>query len=342
MPKIGIQLAEKGLLPDCLIRFGIRKRLSRKLRQLKANPRSPADWIETLSSTPLATETAAANEQHYEVPTDYFLQALGPHLKYSSAYWNEHCHSLEQAEVEMLTLTCERAELRDGQDILELGCGWGSLSLFMAARYPNARITTVSNSNTQRQHIEEQARLRELPNLKVVTCDINHFQPEQQFDRLVSVEMFEHVRNHRQLFTQIATWLKPAAKVFIHIFAHHTHAFLYEAEHEDDWMSRYFFTGGIMPAADLLPLAAADSFEEEHRWNVNGCHYQKTLDAWLALHDAKRETVMESLRPCYGSETDRWFHRWRLFYLACSELFGYHEGKEWSVMHYRFALKPKA
>ncbi|NCG09389.1 MAG: methyltransferase domain-containing protein, partial [Verrucomicrobia bacterium] len=282
------------------------------------------------------------NEQHYEVPTDYFLQALGPHLKYSSAYWNEHCHSLEQAEVEMLTLTCERAELRDGQDILELGCGWGSLSLFMAARYPNARITTVSNSNTQRQHIEEQARLRELPNLKVVTCDINHFHPEQQFDRLVSVEMFEHVRNHRQLFTQIATWLKPAAKVFIHIFAHHTHAFLYEAEHEDDWMSRYFFTGGIMPAADLLPLAAADSFEEEHRWNVNGCHYQKTLDAWLALHDAKRETVMESLRPCYGSETDRWFHRWRLFYLACSELFGYHEGKEWSVMHYRFALKPKA
>jgi cyclopropane-fatty-acyl-phospholipid synthase len=330
MPNTGIQLAEKGLLPDCLIRFGIRQRLHRKLRQLQAEPHSPESWIERLASTPLATETAAANEQHYEVPTDYFLQALGPHLKYSSAYWNEDCHSLEQAEV------------RDGQEILELGCGWGSLSLFMAARYPNARITTVSNSNTQRLHIEEQARRRGLPNLKVITCDINHFQPEQQFDRLVSVEMFEHVRNHRQLFSQIATWLKPGAKIFIHIFAHHTHAFLYEAESDDDWMARYFFTGGIMPAADLLPLAARDSFDEEQRWNVNGRHYQKTLDAWLALHDAKRDTVIETLRPCYGPETERWFHRWRLFYLACSELFGYNKGEEWSVMHYRFALKPKA
>ena len=176
----------------------------------------------------------------------------------------------------------------------------------------------------------------------VITCDINQFQPELQFDRLVSVEMFEHVRNHRQLFSQIATWLKPGAKVFIHIFAHHTHAFLYEAEHADEWMARHFFSGGIMPAADLLPLAAADSFDEEQRWNVNGRHYQKTLDAWLALHDSKRDTVMETLRPCYGSETNRWFHRWRLFYLACSELFGYNKGEEWSVMHYRFALKPKA
>lgn len=342
MPSIGIQLAEKGLLPDCLLRFGIRQRLRRKLKQLEAQPRSAQNWIEALASTPLATETAAANEQHYEVPTQYFLQALGPHLKYSSAYWDEHCKTLEQAEADMLALTCERAELHDGQDILELGCGWGSLSLFMAARYPNAKITTVSNSNTQRLYIEKQAQQRRLNNLKVITCDINHFQPEQRFDRLVSVEMFEHVRNHHRLFSQIASWLKPEAKVFIHIFAHHTHAFLYEAEHEDDWMARYFFSGGIMPSADLLPLAAKDFFNEEQRWNVNGCHYQKTLDAWLALHDAKRSTVMETLRPCYGIETNRWFHRWRLFYLACSELFGYNAGEEWSVLHYRFALKPKA
>jgi cyclopropane-fatty-acyl-phospholipid synthase len=342
MPNLGILLAEKGLLPDALIRYGIRQRLRRKLRQLEAQPRSPADWIEHLAQLPLAQDTAAANEQHYEVPTAYFLKALGPHLKYSSAYWDEQCDSLASAEEAMLTLTCERAELRDGQDILELGCGWGSLSLFMAARYPNAKITTVSNSQTQRQHIEAQARDRGLHNLEVITCDINHFQPNRSFDRLVSVEMFEHVRNHRQLFTQIATWLKPDAKVFIHIFAHHTHTFLYEAEHPDDWMARYFFTGGIMPAADLLPLASADAFHEDTRWEVNGCHYQKTLDAWLALHDAKRETVLETLRPCYGAETDRWFHRWRLFYLACSELFGYNQGVEWKVMHYRFTLKPRA
>lgn len=342
MSNPGILLAEKGLLPDALIRYGIRQRLRRKLRQLEAQPRSSADWIEHLARLPLAQDTAAANQQHYEVPTAYFLEALGPHLKYSSAYWDEQCDSLASAEEAMLTLTCERAELRDGQDILELGCGWGSLSLFMAARYPHAKITTVSNSQTQRQHIEAQARARGLHNLEVITCDINHFQPARSFDRLVSVEMFEHVRNHRQLFTQIASWLKPDAKVFIHIFAHHTHAFLYEAEHPEDWMARYFFTGGIMPAADLLPLAAAHSFHEEARWHVNGCHYQKTLDAWLAQHDAKRETVMKTLRPCYGAETARWFHRWRLFYLACSELFGYNHGEEWMVMHYRFTLKPCA
>jgi cyclopropane-fatty-acyl-phospholipid synthase len=341
MPNLGIQLAEKGLLPDSFIRWGIRQRLRRKLRQLESDPRSSAQWIEDLAKLPLAQDTAAANEQHYEVPTDYFLQALGPHLKYSSAYWGENCNSLEQAEADMLTITCERAELRDGQDILELGCGWGSLSLFMAARYPNAKITAVSNSRTQREHIEATARKRGLENLEVITCDINHFQPNRQFDRLVSVEMFEHVRNHRQLFKQIANWLRPGAKAFIHIFAHHTHTFLYEAEHPDDWMARYFFTGGIMPAADLLPQAAAH-FTEETRWNVNGCHYQKTLDAWLALHDAKRESVMKTLQPCYGPETACWFHRWRLFYLACSELFGFNKGKEWSVMHYRFIRNPEA
>ncbi|MGB0290624.1 MAG: SAM-dependent methyltransferase, partial [Opitutales bacterium] len=190
MSNPGILLAEKGLLPDALIRYGIRQRLRRKLRQLEAQPRSSADWIEHLARLPLAQDTAAANQQHYEVPTAYFLEALGPHLKYSSAYWGEQCDSLASAEEAMLTLTCERAELRDGQDILELGCGWGSLSLFMAARYPRAKITTVSNSKTQRQHIEAQARARGLHNLEVITCDINHFQPARSFDRLVSVEMF--------------------------------------------------------------------------------------------------------------------------------------------------------
>ena len=336
MQNLSIQLAEKGLLPDALIRFGIRQRLKNKLELLQNSPRSTAEWIEALSNSALAVDTQAANEQHYEVPTKYFKTVLGPHLKYSSGYWSEDCPDLETSEADMLALSCEHAAINDGDTILELGCGWGSLSLFMAARYPNASITAVSNSNTQRVHITEQAKIRGLKNLNVITCDINKFDPQEKFDRIVSVEMFEHLRNHQQLFKKIANWLTDEGTIFIHIFTHHTHAFLYQADDPNEWMSRYFFTGGIMPATDLLPTAAEDFIEEE-RWEINGKHYQKTLDAWLALHDTHKESVLESLRPCYGTETHKWYHRWRLFYLACSELFGYDDGNEWFVIHYRFA-----
>ena len=340
MQNLGIKLAEMGYLPDALIRFGIRKRLQRKLKALQAAPRSSQDWVASLAENSLATDTKAANEQHYEIPTQYFQTVLGSHLKYSSGLWDGANSNLESSEALMLELSCERAQLKDGQKILELGCGWGSLSLFMAARYPNASITAVSNSSTQRKFITEQARLRKITNLEVITCDINNFQPSQQFDRVVSIEMFEHVRNHSQLFAQIAHWLHDDGKIFIHIFTHQTHTFLYEATDPDEWMSRYFFTGGIMPAADLLPCAAHD-FLEEARWNVNGKHYQRTLDAWLAKHDQEHTAVLKTLAPCYGDQTKRWFHRWRLFYLACSELFGYKNGKEWCVTHYRFTKKLK-
>ena len=236
MQNFGIKLAEMGYLPDALIRFGIRKRLHRKLKALQVAPRSSSDWVALLAENPVATETDAANEQHYEVPTEYFQTVLGPHLKYSSGLWDEGNPNLENSESSMLKLSCERAELKDGQRILELGCGWGSLSLFMAARYPNASITAVSNSSTQREFITEQAKLRKITNLEVITCDINNFQPNQKFDRVVSVEMFEHVRNHSQLFNQIAHWLNDNGKIFIHIFTHHTHTFLYEATDPDEWM----------------------------------------------------------------------------------------------------------
>ena len=331
-----IQLAERRIISDALIRKGMRKLLSERLQQITANPRTAEDWVKALQIRPVAEETDAANEQHYEIPARYFHDVLGPHLKYSSGYWPEGCDSLETSEATMLEMSCKRAELRNGQDILELGCGWGSLSLWMAEHYPESSITSVSNSNSQREFIEARANERGLKNLKVITCDINEFTPEQSFDRLVSVEMFEHVRNHRSLFKRIHQWLNDDGKIFIHIFAHRSQAYLFEANSSKDWMSKYFFTGGIMPSVDLLPTAAED-FTEEARWEVNGIHYSKTLEAWLEKQDAREPEVLEILSTCYGKEAKRWLQRWRMFYMACSELFAYNDGTEWYVMHYRFS-----
>ncbi len=237
----------------------------------------------------------------------------------------------------MLELTCQRADLQDGQQVLELGCGWGSLSLWMAAHYPASRITAVSNSNSQRAYITAQAEARGLDNLRVITCDINDFQPEGQFDRVVSVEMFEHVRNHRKLFGRIADWLVPGGRLFVHVFSHRSHAYLFEAKSSKDWMSRYFFTGGVMPSAGLLPTAAEGSLESEEQWAVNGVHYSKTLEAWLQRQDREKSAVMRIFRETYGTRGAKlWFQRWRIFYMACSELFAFDQGEEWLVMHYRF------
>lgn len=335
---IGITLAERGLVTDTLIRGGIRKLLLERLSSVSKDSRSTEDWIAHLEAMPLAVDTDAANEQHYELPAAYFRTVLGKHLKYSSGYWPNGNESLEQSESTMLALSCERAELEDGQRILELGCGWGSLSLWMASHYPNSQVVAVSNSNSQREYIIAQARERGIENLAVITCDINQFQPEGQFDRVVSVEMFEHVRNHRQLLSQIADWLVPGGKIFVHIFTHRAQTYLFEEKSEKDWMSKYFFTGGIMPAADLLPVAADGILEEEGRWTVNGKHYSRTLEAWLKKQDANKEAVMATFRECYGEKDAKlWEQRWRIFYMACSELFAYNDGEEWPVTHYRFA-----
>ena len=334
---IAIHLAEHRILNDNLIRRGIRKLLAERLSTIHRQPKSSKEWVNELQTRELAEDTDAANEQHYEIPADYFRDVLGPNLKYSCGYWDEGCESLEQSEARMLTLTCERADIQNGQRILELGCGWGSLSLWMAERYPMSAVVAVSNSNSQREYIEGKARARGLSNLQVITCDINEFNSAGGFDRIVSVEMLEHVRNHQQLFKQIEGWLKPDGKVFVHVFAHREQSYLFDPKSAKDWMSRYFFTGGIMPSADLLPTAASGMLEEDERWEVNGIHYSKTLEAWLRKQDAREPKVRRILSECYGAKTKVWLQRWRMFYMACSELFAYNNGKEWMVMHYRFS-----
>jgi cyclopropane-fatty-acyl-phospholipid synthase len=332
-----IKFAERGLLPDVLIRTGIRKLLAERLAALNQAPKSDKDWILEMERRPLAESTDDANEQHYEIPADYFIKVLGPHLKYSCGYWPEPATDLVASEVAMLELTCKRAALEDGQKILELGCGWGSLSLWMAAEYPNSAITAISNSKSQRAYITAQAEERGLKNLRVVTCDINDFHPEDCFERVVSVEMFEHVRNHRKLLTQISDWLVPRGRLFVHVFSHRKHSYLFEAKSAKDWMSKYFFTGGVMPSGSLLPTAAEGRLELEETWLVNGAHYSKTLEAWLRKQDKNRAAVLKTFVECYGSKDAKlWFQRWRIFYMACSELFAYNDGSEWPVMHYRF------
>jgi cyclopropane-fatty-acyl-phospholipid synthase len=329
----GIELAERGLLPLPALRMGVRRLLRARLQEMEGGP-SPQEFVEAVEEGPIAVETDAANSQHYEVPTELFELALGPRLKYSGAYWPTGIERLADAEVAMLRLTAERAQLEDGQDILELGCGWGSLTLHMARTFPHARITAVSNSASQRRHIEARAPA----NVRVLTADMRTFQPEGRFDRVVSVEMFEHMRNLPELFRRISTWMAPEGKLFAHVFCHRAHSYLFGTEAHDDWMGRYFFTGGMMPSYDLLPSLDRQLGLEE-RWAVNGKHYARTARAWRENIEAERATVMSVLTRAYGADAARWFHRWRLFFLACEELFGYRSGSEWLVGHYRFARR---
>lgn len=335
-------LAERGLLPDALLRHGIRRECEDRLRiesagGLEAQAKRFAQRIEELRRSPLAIHTDAANRQHYEVPPKFFQLCLGKRLKYSCAYYPTGRETLDQAEEAMLALYGERAELADGQQILELGCGWGSLTLWMAERYPNARITAVSNSRPQREHIEAQCRARALYNVRVITCDVNRLSLDAaQFDRCVSIEMFEHMRNYEGLLRNIAQWLRPGGKLFVHIFAHATLMYPFETEGERNWMGRHFFTGGLMPASDTL-LWFQNDLRLEQRWHVDGTHYERTSNHWLQNQDANRDAVMAVMRETYGEAgAALWYQRWRMFWMACAELFGYARGQEWLVAHYRF------
>ena len=338
--KFLIELADQGRLPDSLIRTGIRLLNRQRLRQ--ENLRAGLDWnkaldrvIAHMAESPVALDPPRANQQHYEVPTKFFKVVLGTHMKYSSGYWPEGVNTLDQSEAAMLDLTCRRADIEDGMEILELGCGWGSLSLWMARRYPLSRIQAVSNSNTQREHIQREAACRNLANLEVVTADMNHFDTHRRFDRVISVEMFEHMRNWPRLLNHIDQWLAPAGKLFIHIFAHRDFAYLFEVQGPSDWMGRYFFTGGIMPAHGLLPRIQS-GLRVEQAWRVNGRHYQKTAEAWLGAMDRQKEAIMPIMADTYGPENARrWFQRWRIFFMACAELFGHGRGRSWGVSHYR-------
>ena len=337
-----IDLVERGLVPDSLTRYGIRRLCQQRLAAEGINDPRLADarfrdLLDELRQSPVAIETAAANEQHYELPTRFFQLCLGKRLKYSSCFYETGNESLDQAEEAMLALYCARAQLEDGQDILELGCGWGSLTLWMAERFPNSHITAVSNSATQRAHIEATCGQRGWKNVTVLTRDVNLLElAPSSFDRCVSVEMFEHMRNYDVLLGKIASWLRPGGQLFVHIFCHRNLMYPFETSGDDNWMGRYFFTGGLMPAADTL-LYFQRELRIEQRWLLPGTHYQKTSDHWLANQDANRDEVMAVLGAAYGpQEAARWHQRWRMFWMSCAELFGYDGGSEWMVAHYRF------
>jgi cyclopropane-fatty-acyl-phospholipid synthase len=329
-------LLEKNLLPDWLIRIGIRRLLAERIREEDARYDRGA-YVADLRSRALAEQTAAANEQHYEVPTAFYERCLGRRLKYSGCLYITGTETLDQAEEAMLATYAERAQLADGQTILELGCGWGSLALYNAECFPHAQITAVSNSKTQKEFIDGEARRRGLQNLRVITCDINHFDIEAaQFDRVVSVEMFEHLKNYSRLFGSIARWLKPGGLLFVHIFTHHRLSYHFLSRGPGDWMSRYFFTGGQMPAHDLL-LQFQDDLTAVRDWKVDGTHYQRTAEHWLRNMDAHRAEIMPLFAETYGrAQAVKWWAYWRVFYMSCAELWGYRSGKEWLVSHYLF------
>jgi len=335
------KLIEQNKVPDFLLRTGIRKLLKQRLKDedkvdTEVQQAHLMALIDTLKSSPIAVNTADANQQHYEVPTEFYKYCLGKNLKYSGCYFKPGVTNLDTAEDDMLELTCERADLQNGQQVLELGCGWGSLSLYMAAKFPKSTFIVVSNSGTQKIYIDEQAKQRGITNLTVITADMNIFTIDKQFDRVVSVEMFEHMRNYQLLMKKVASFLKSDGKLFIHIFTHKTFAYLFEVKDETDWMSKYFFTGGIMPSDNLLFYFNDDLVVENH-WNVNGTHYGKTAEAWLKNMDSHKAQIMPIFEETYGGEhAVKWWVYWRLFYMACAELWNYNSGNEWMVSHYLF------
>ncbi len=338
-------LAEKGVLPTPLLRMGTRQLLRQRLQSLESGTeeeRRERRWnfISSISQAPVALEVRKANEQHYELPPEFFKQVLGRRLKYSSAYFPEGVKSLDSAEDSMLELVCERAQFFDGMKLLDLGCGWGSLSLYVAQKYPKASVVGVSNSKPQREFILEKASAMGIKNLQIITMDMNLFSIDQKFDRIASIEMFEHMRNFKQLLAKVSNWLVPQGKLFIHVFCHREYPYLFESEGTANWMGKYFFTAGMMPFDEIFSYFQ-DSLRLERNWVVNGNHYAKTSRAWLERLDANRSTVMPILENTYGkSAAPLWFERWRLFFIACEETFGFRDGKEWWVSHSLLSRAP--
>ena len=336
-----ISWTESGLVPDSVIRSGIRRLLERKIAEIRADDPEVAattlnEFVQMMRSSPVALVPELANERHYEVPAEFFDEVLGKYRKYSCGCWPEGVTTLDESERVALETTVERAGIEDGMRILDLGCGWGSVSLYVAERFPGASVLSVSNSRTQGDYIRARAAERGLENIEVLTADMNDFDIDRRFDRIVSVEMFEHMRNYEELFRRIHGWLEPGGRFFMHIFTHRSTPYEYIDKGPSDWMTRYFFSGGIMPSANL-PLRFAGDLAIDRQWTWNGQHYARTCRAWLRQMDARKSTVLPILAATYGDDqAERWFMRWRMFFMACEELFRYRDGREWFVSHYLF------
>jgi cyclopropane-fatty-acyl-phospholipid synthase len=337
---IDLEKLERGEVDDHalrgLISFGCARDLAVRDRQpLEAQAEHRRAFLALLRRSPLAVDTEAANRQHYEAPAAFFHTILGRHLKYSCCYYGEGVSDLDAAEEAMLQLICRRAQVDDNQDILDLGCGWGALALFLAERYPGSRITGLSNSHSQKAFIDRQAQLRGLQNLTIVTADVRHHEfPAAAFDRILSIEMFEHMRNYEQLLAKVARWMRPDAQLFVHVFAHRRHAYLFEG----NWIAEHFFTGGLMPSDGLLLYFPRHVAIQDH-WFLDGTHYQKTAEAWLAKMDHNRERVQTLFREHYGPTARKMFPMWRLFFLTTAVSFGLRQGQEWGISHYLFSRR---
>jgi len=334
-------LVVKGWLPDFILRWKIRNGLKTMLTDMdqescsyESRVKAESEFVKEIRNCPIAIHQQEANDQHYEVPAEYYKLCLGPHLKYSSCYFKDETTTLSEAEVAMLELYVTRAEMTNGLSLLDLGCGWGSVALFMAQKFPDSQVTALSNSASQREYIEEQARNRGLQNLKVFTGDVSTFDLEEfkdKFDRVISIEMFEHMKNYEALLRKISTWLKDEGKLFVHIFTHKWKPYHFK----DDWMAKNFFTGGTMPSHSLLLNFQSDLKISDH-WGISGTHYEKTLNIWLEKMDQNKDIILPIFKATYGDKWQRWWLNWRLFYLVCAETFGIRNGAEWGVSHYLF------
>ena len=338
-----IELAEKGIIPDYFIRQGIVRNCENRLNNENVSNTEKVStkkqsWIQQMKESPIALVPEKANEQHYEVPPAFFENVLGKHLKYSSGYWPDGVNSLDDSEESMLELSFERAQLADGDSILELGCGWGSLTCYMASKLPNSKITAVSNSKDQKEHILNRCKNQGLDNIEVITADMNDFGTENKYDRVVSIEMFEHMRNYKKLLSKISSWLHDDGKLFIHIFTHQSVVYPFENQGEADWMAREFFSGGMMPSHDLL-LHFQNDLIIDDVWSMSGTHYEKTSLAWVNKMDANKDSIMKIFSKTYGDDAKLWFQRWRIFFMSCEKLFGYNNGSEWGVSDYRFSKR---
>lgn len=332
-------LLAKNILPDGIVRYGIRNLLKQRINEDIGNSENEKEEkkmsfvSKQKSYDKIAVQTTEANEQHYEVPTEFYHLCLGTRKKYSSCYYETFNETLDEAEVIMLNKTVKNAKLADGMDILELGCGWGSLTLFMAEKFPNAKITAVSNSRTQKEFIDNTAKSKGFNNITVITCDINDFSIDSKFDRVVSVEMFEHMRNYEMLLTKVTNFLKDDGKIFVHIFTHKDVPYFFDVKDESDWMSKYFFSGGIMPSSDIFSYYGNIVKVVEQK-KINGKHYAQTSEQWLEKMDQNKDEIMKLFKEHYGNEAKKWFSYWRIFYMSCAELWKYKDGEEWYVSHY--------